>query len=143
VKTGRSGGGAGQTGGPVYVGHWILRFLLGRAARAVYEKRVDLFNRELTAYFDTTEHISEGDRRKIRARLLPALELMNAYQAWDAVFDRFIGAVAFLVFFPLWLVCAAAASVLAWAPPPVAVEVAYLCLLLVFLTRIFAAYFCL
>jgi hypothetical protein len=52
VKTGRSGGGAGQTGGPVYVGHWILRFLLGRAARAVYEKRVDLFNRELTAYFD-------------------------------------------------------------------------------------------
>src|SRR5262249_50430791 len=100
----------------------------------------DLFNRDLTAYFDATEHIGEDDRRQIRGRLLPALELMNAYQAWDAVFDRFMGAVVSLVVFPLWLVCAAAASAMVWASPLPAVKVAYLCLLLVFLVRVFAAY---
>jgi hypothetical protein len=65
---------------------------------------------------------------------------MNAYQAWDAVFDRFIGAVVSLVVFPLWLVCAAAASVMVWASPVFAVKVAYLCLLPVFLVTVFAAY---
>jgi len=122
------------------VGHWILRFLLGQGVRTAYEERVGLFNRDLSAYFGTTEHISEDDRRQISGRILPALELMNAYQAWDAVFDRFIGAVVSLVAFPLWLVCAAAASAMVWASPPFAVKVAYLCLLLVFLVRVFAAY---
>jgi hypothetical protein len=140
AKTSGTGLSAGPTGGPVYVGHWILRLLLGKAVRAAYEERADLFNRDLTAYFDATEHIGEDDRRRIRGQLVPALELMNAYQAWDAVFDRFMGAAVSLVVFPLWLVCAAAASAVVWASPPRAVKVAYLCLLLVFLVRVFAAY---
>src|SRR5262245_52065235 len=101
AETSGTGTSVGPAGGPVYVGHWILRFLLGKAVRAAYEERAGLFNRDLTAYFDTTEHIGEDDRRQIRGRLLPALEMMNAYQAWDAVFDRFIGAVVSLVVFPL------------------------------------------
>src|SRR5215471_18221053 len=140
AETSGNGVGADPAGGPVYVGHWILRFLLGNAVRVAYEDRADLFNRDLTAYFDATEHIGEGDRRHIRGPLLPALELMNAYQAWDAVFDRFIGGVVSLVVFPLWLVCAAGASVVVWASPLPAVKVTYLCLLLAFLVRVFAAY---
>src|SRR5215831_8569996 len=140
AETSGTGTSSGPAGEPVYVGHWILRSLLGTAVRAAYEERAGVFNRDLAAYFDTTEHISEDDRRQIRGRLLPALELMNAYQAWDAVFDRFIGAVVSLVVFPLWLACAAAASAVVWASPLPAVKVAYLCLLLVFLVRVFAAY---
>src|SRR5215467_6674389 len=140
AETSGTGTSAAPASGPAYVGHRILWSLLGTAVRAAYEERADLFNRDLTAYFDTTEHIGEDDRRQIRGRLLPALELMNAYQAWDAVFDRFIGAVVSLVVFPLWLLCAAAASVMVWASPLPAVKVAYLCLLLVFLVRVFAAY---
>jgi hypothetical protein len=135
--TSGTGIGAGPADRPVYIGHWVLRSLLGTAVRTAYEERADLSNRDLTAYFDATEHIGEDDRRQIRGRLLPALELMNAYQAWDAVFDRFIGAVVSLVVFPLWLVCAAAASAVVWASPLLAVKVAYLCLLLVFLVRVF------
>src|SRR5215471_5617720 len=140
AETSGTGTSARPADRPAYVGHWILRFLLGKAVRAAYEERADLFNRDLTAYFDATEHIGEDDRRQIRGQIVPALELMNAYQAWDAVFDRFMGAVVSLVVFPLWLVCAAAASAVGWASPLPAVKVAYLCLLLVFLVRVFAAY---
>src|SRR5262249_49834362 len=104
------------------------------------EDRPGLRSRDRTASSGATDHIGGDDRRKTGGRLLPARELMTSYQAWDAVFDRFMGAVVSLVVFPLWLVCAAAASAVVWASPPFAVKVAYLCLLLVFLVRVFAAY---
>jgi hypothetical protein len=70
----------------------------------------------------------------------PSIELMNAYQAWEPVFNRYIWAIACLAVFPLWLVCATAASVLVGASQSFIVKLVYLCILALFVVRVFAAY---
>jgi hypothetical protein len=128
---------------PVHVDHRKRRFLPGKtgtAVRIIYEKQVDMFNSDLTTYFNTTKYLSEGDRQQIRERFLPELRLMNTYQAWDAVFGCFIGAVVSLLVIPLWLVCAAAASALAWDSAPLAFKLVYLLIVLAFLVGVFATY---
>jgi hypothetical protein len=82
----------------------------------------------------------QGDAGQRRKQLPPSLELMNAYQAWETVFNRFIWAIACLVAFPLWPICAVAASVLVGTSPPLSVEIAYICILAVFVGKVFAAY---
>ena len=81
-----------------------------------------------------------GGQQQPGRRRPSSLELMNAYQAWEAVFDRFIWAIACLVVFPLWLVCAIAASALAGSSPPLAAKLVYLCILALFAGKVFAAY---
>jgi hypothetical protein len=143
AETGGAGTSAGSADRPVCVGHWILRFPPGKtstAVRAIYENQVDMFNSVLTAYFDTTKYLSNGDRQQIRERFLPELKLINAYQAWDAVFGCFIGAVVSLLVIPLWLVCAAAASALAWDSAPLTFKLVYLLIVVSFLVGVFATY---
>ena len=82
----------------------------------------------------------DGGQQQPGKQLPPSLELMNAYQAWEAVFNRFIWAIACLVAFPLWPVCAIAASALVGASPPRDVEIVYLCILALFAGKVLAAY---
>jgi hypothetical protein len=89
---------------------------------------------------DHGPHEGDGGKQQPRKQVPPSIELMNAYQAWEPVFNRFIWAIACLVVFPLWLVCATAASVLVGASQPFTVKLVYLCILALFVVRVFATY---
>ena len=83
---------------------------------------------------------NEGDVGQHRKELPASLELMNSYQAWEVVFNRFVWAIACLVVFPLWPICAAAAPALVEASRSLAVEIVYICILALFVGKVFAAY---
>jgi hypothetical protein len=92
------------------------------------------------ASLDRGANSGDGEQWQPGEQHLSSLELMNAYQAWEAVFDRFLWAIACLVIFPLWIVCATAASALVGDSPPFDLKLVYLCILSVFVAKVFAAY---
>jgi hypothetical protein len=125
--------------GLVHIGSPVLK-LLGKTARALYKNQVTIYDRDMMACFDTCEYISEGQRGQIRDQCEYSIKLMNAYQCWDTLFARFSEATGYLGFFPLWIVCATAASALIWSSPPAGLKAVYVGLLLLFLLRVFIAY---